>query len=83
MPDSQLRLMTSDAVEWDSSGASSRAYAPSTTLTEVPATSAALDNTECSIGRPSIRTSCLGEPKREAPPAASTMACSVGSPAPP
>src|SRR5580704_7566863 len=59
-----------------SSGASSAAPEPSTTITALPHTSEARVMAVCMSGRPARRTSCLGEPKRVEAPAASTIAYS-------
>src|SRR5580693_4232188 len=59
-----------------SSGASSAAPEPSTTISALPHTSEARVMAVCMSGRPETRTSCLGEPKRVEAPAASTIAYS-------
>src|SRR5579875_3976154 len=79
MPSAQPRLTTIEAGAWRSRGERSAACAPSTTMTAWPASSRALATARCSSGRPWMRTSCLGEPKREEAPAASTITCSAGS----
>jgi hypothetical protein len=73
-PSRHSRLITSVPEECRSSGASSSAPAPSTTMRALPVISAARVTTVCSSGRPPRRTSCFGDPKRVEAPAASTMA---------
>ena len=64
MPSAQSRFTATEAGLCLSSGASSPAFAPSTTVTECPASSTARLTTVCISGRPLTRTSCLAEPKR-------------------
>src|SRR5687768_12863870 len=72
MPSVQSRLMATAAGLWRNRGASSPAWAPSTTVTEWPASSTARLTAVSISGRPLTRTSCLVEPKRDEAPAAST-----------
>src|SRR5688572_18575396 len=72
MPSAQSRFTATEAGLCLSSGASSPERAPSTTVTEWPASSTARLTAVCISGRPFTRTSCLALPNREEAPAAST-----------
>ena len=75
MPSAQSRLTKAVAGVLRSSGATSAAWAPKTTLRAPPATATACDRAVCRSGRPAKRANCLGAPNRLALPAARTTTC--------
>ena len=75
MPSSQERFTITDAGECASRCVISRAFAPTTTVTALPASATALVTTMCNAGRPPSFTSCFGCPRRLEAPAARTRTC--------
>ena len=78
MPSSQSRFSAIEAADWRSAGATSRAWAPSTTVTDWPATSAALRDRLVQHRCAAEAHELLGLPKRVDGPAARMAACSPG-----